>query len=244
MGSVLNMQLTAFCNYRIEPNVKNIMVLMEQINSLGGKEFLPNIITGQNIDLIKGNVETISNLRFVTIDNSGQIICQDNRIDCILNFTSKNQGSLNDIAYLQKIIRLIMKEYEIISNRMAWNIDLLSDFYDSKLQNTSFGQNVVSTLDFYKEKELKEWSFRENMWYPIRIAENKEILNVITELRMVTSNSGDEKRLLCHMDINTIPERTGYRFDEKKVEEFVEEVKKIVVRIKDNFEEVSNYDKS
>ena len=37
MGIVLNLQLSAFCNCKIEPSAKNISILMEKINSLNIK---------------------------------------------------------------------------------------------------------------------------------------------------------------------------------------------------------------
>ena len=44
------------------------------------------------------------------------------------------------------------------------------------------------------------------------------------------------------MDINTIPENTGYRFNYEKMDSFVENIKDIVNDIKTNFEELSNHD--
>lgn len=241
MGAVVNIQLSAFCNNRIEPNAKNIALLMEKINSLNIKEYLPNIATSQSIDLVKGNIETSSNLGFVTTDKSGQIMCQDNRIDCIFNYQNGCQGCYEkDIDNLRDILSLILSEYEIISNRLAININILSDSYNGNLQNTNFGQNIVSTLDFYKGKELREWSSRDNLRYPIKIGDKEEMLNVITELSMVISQPEREKRLLCHMDINTIPENIGYRFNYEKMLCFVSEVKKVITDIKNNFEELSN----
>ena len=56
MGIILNIQLSAFINHRIEPNANNISNLMNELNLLKLKEFLPNITTGQTIDLVKGRV--------------------------------------------------------------------------------------------------------------------------------------------------------------------------------------------
>ncbi len=239
MGIVLNLQLSAFCNCKIEPSAKNISILMEKINSLNIKEFLPNVTTGQTIDLVKGKVESVSNLGFVTVDKSSQIMCQDDRIDCVFNFAPDVQGDFEgNIENLKVILKLILQESKIVSNRLAFNVNLLSDSYVGNLQNTSFGHNIVSTLNFYKDKELKEWSSRENIWHEIKIANVDEMLNVITELSMVTSNPGEEKRLLCHMDINTIHENSGYRFGYQSIDEFVDETKKIIMNIKTNFEEL------
>lgn len=242
MSLMLNVQLSSFCNYRIEPNAKNITSLMEKVNLLGIKEFLPNITTGQNIDLIKGTLETVSNLGFVTSDTTGQIVCQNNRIDCMFNYNAENQCDLNEsLDELKSIIVIILNEFEILSNRLAVNINILSDPYEGDLKETNFGRSIVSTLDFYRDKDLKEWSTRENVRYPINICGQEEILNVITELSKVTSNPGDENRILCHMDINTIPENTGYRFNYDKMGCFVEQVKDISGSIKLNFEELSNH---
>ena len=240
MSMFLNLQLTAFCNYKIEPSAKNISVLMDKINLLNIKEFLPNVTTGQTIDLVKGKVESVSNLGFVTVDKSGQIMCQDDRIDCIFNFTPDIRGDFEESANnLKVILKQILQENRILSNRLAFNVNLLSDSHSDGLKNTSFGHEIVSTLNFYKGKELKEWSSRENVWHTIKIANIDEILNVITELSMVTRNSGEEKRLLCHMDINTIHENTRYRFGYESLDPFVDETKKIIANIKADFEELS-----
>ena len=166
-------------------------------------------------------------------------MCQDDRIDCVFNFAPDVQGDFEgNIENLKVILKLILQESKIVSNRLAFNVNLLSDSYVGNLQNTSFGHNIVSTLNFYKDKELKEWSSRENIWHEIKIANVDEMLNVITELSMVTSNPGEEKRLLCHMDINTIHENSGYRFGYQSIDEFVDETKKIIMNIKTNFEEL------
>lgn len=240
MGMVLNIQLSAFCNCRIEPNVKNVTSLMEKLNSFGVKEFLPNVQTGQKINMLQQTVDMAPFLGFITADQSGQIVCKDERIDCIFSFKEENQGDFDEnVESMQQIICMILKEHEVIANRLAININLLSDAYAGRLQDTDFGRSLVSTLDFYREKELKDWASRENVRHPVKIADKEEMLNVITELNTVTDNSGEEKRLLCHMDINTIHENQEYRFDDQKMQEFINEVKDIVINIKTNFEELS-----
>lgn len=241
MGIILNIQLSAFINHRIEPNANNISNLMNELNLLKLKEFLPNITTGQTIDLVKGRIDTISNLAFVTADKSGQIICQDERIDCIFNFNQDDKCDFeSELQKLEKILLLIMSEYKIVSNRFALNINLLSEPYFGELQNTIFGKSVVSSLKFYDNREFKEWSMRENSWYPITISNEEDTLNVITELSMVTNDQQNEKRILCHMDINTIPENSGYRFNTDSLNDFVIETGVIAKEIKANFEELSN----
>lgn len=240
MGIVLNIQLTAFCNHRIEPNSKNIASLMEKLNALNVKEFLPNVQNRQKYNLMTGTAGLVPNLGFITADQSGQILCQDERIDCIFHFNADNQGDFNqNVKDIQDVFCLILNEHKIVSNRLGFNINLVSDAYAGKLQHTDFGQSMVSTLDFYKEKELKEWSSRENVRYPVQIADAEEMLNVITELSAVADDTGEEKRLLCHMDINTIPENQEYRFQGDMILEFADAINEIVWNIKSNFEELS-----
>lgn len=241
MGIVLNLQLSAFINHRIEPNASNISNLMNKINALGVKEFLPNVTMGQTIDIVKGKVDTKSNLAFVTADKSGQIMCQDERLDCIFNFNQDSECVFeNEIQKLENILALIMREYNIVSNRLALNVNLLGESYSGGLQNTTLGQHIVSSLNFYNNKILKEWSMRENVWHPITISNQEEMMNVITELSMVTNNQENENRILCHMDINTIPENTGYRFNAESLREFVSGTELVASEIKTNFEGVSN----
>lgn len=241
MGIVLNIQLSAFVNRRIEPNASNISNLMDKLNQLKIKEFLPNITSGQTIDLIKMKVDTIYNLAFVTADKSSKIICQDERIDCIFNFDQNDKCDFEgELQKLKKILFLVMTEYNIFSNRFALNVDLLSKPYSGEFQNTIFGKKAASLLKFYTDRKLKEWSMRENSWCPITISAQEEMLNVITELSMVTNDQQNEKRILCHMDINTIPDNSEYRFVADSLNDFTHETCAIAKEIKANFEELSN----
>lgn len=240
MGIVLNVQLSVFSNCRIEPNTQNISNLMNKINCLGIKDFLPNVTAGQTIDLVKGTVNATPNLTFVTADKSAQIVCLDERIDCVFNYTQEQECDLEEaLQWSEDIVSLIVEEFNIMSYRLALNISLLSNPYNDDIRNTDFGSKLVSVLNFYDDKTLKEWSTRQNAWCPITISNQEEMLNVITELSMVTNETGDEKRILCHMDINTIPENVSYRFNSEMLREFVCQTKVIASEIRTKFEELS-----
>ena len=234
MGLILNIQLSAFCDCRIEPSAENISNLMNEINKLGKIEFLPNIISTQNVDLASGKIDVISNLSFVTSDQSNQIICRNERIDCLLNLAANEDSKFeNNIEFAKKVVVLIMKSYSVQSNRLALNVNLLGN----QIQKMKFDKNIIPALDLYNGKDIKEWSLRNNMSFPIKISEKDENVNVITELGIAVNKVSDEKRMLCHIDINTMPENTGYRFSYENFESFIKETQKIVLTIKSNFEE-------
>ena len=82
MGILLNVQLSDFGNCNIKTTAANFSNLIEKINRLEKFEYLPNIVSGQSIDLLEGKINTTSNLSFITASQLSHIICMDNRIVC------------------------------------------------------------------------------------------------------------------------------------------------------------------
>lgn len=243
MGILLNVQLSVFGNCNIEATATNISNLMQEINKLGKFEYLPNIVSGQNIDLLAGKINTTSNLSFITASQLSQIMCMDNRIDCLLNFNSEYQDTIdNGLQFCKDVLSIIMNNFSILGNRLAININEVSNFVSPELQKTKFGQSIVKVLDFYKDKTLDEWSTRANNRFPIEISGRQEILNVITELNIAQNNQSREKRILCHLDINTIAENQRFRFSKDDLSSFICETEKIIENIRNNFEELDNYE--
>lgn len=239
MGILLNVQVSVFGNYNIETTAANISNLMKKVNELGKFEYLPNIVSGQNIDLLAGKINTTSNLSFITASQLSQIVCMDRRIDCLLNFNSEYQDTIsNSLQFCQDVLTIIMDNFSILGNRLAININELSDSFSPELFKTKLGQSVTSVLDFYKEKTLDEWSTRVNNQFPIQISEKSEILNIITELTLAQNSQNNEKRILCHLDINTIPENQGFRFNKNDLSSFICEAQKLICNITNNFEEL------
>ena len=237
MGKFLNVQFSVFSNSRIEPTAANASNLMQKINSLKKFEFLPNIISGQNFDLITGKINSISNLSFITPSNQSQIMCMDNRIDCIFNFSPSDNESLSEgVEFCRSILTIIMKEFSIIGNRLALNINNISDNLNENFKESECGRKLISQLDFYNTKNLIEWSTRCNTRIPIKISNKDEFLNIITELDL-TQNIGEKsKKILCHLDINTIPENQTYRFTYDKLDLFVAESNPLIDSIINDFE--------
>ena len=233
---ITKIQLTSFCNNTVAIDISTISKLMNGLNNLDIKDFLPNITNGQNINLISGKVEQIQNLGFITMDSSAQVLFQPNRIDVIFNLQGELQSDLNQA---KTVIKYILCECNCTSNRLAINIDLLSEPYVGDIKKSKFGSKIMFFLDYYKDQDLIEWSARENIHQNITVNGEKETLNVITELSLVTYNSDNTKRVLCHIDINTVAENNNYRFDSNAFDDFLNETTTIIQKIKDNFEELN-----
>lgn len=241
MGMLLNIQMSIFGNYHIETTANNISILMQKLNELGKFEFLPNIVEGQNIDILAGKISTTSNVSFITSSQLCRVMCMDNRIDCILTFNPDYQDTIeNSLQFCNDVLTVIMESFPILGNRLAININELSNPISTDLLETKLGKSIISVLDFYKNKTLEEWSTRSNTRFPINISEKAEMLNIITELNIVKNDQTMEKRVLCHIDINTIPENQGFRFTNGDLSSFIKETKKIISNIKDNFEELDD----
>ena len=241
MSIIMNVQYSVFSNNRIEPTPDTVNGILAGLNSLGKYVFIPSMIAGQNIDLLAGKVNPVNNISFVTIDQRVQIACMNDRIDVLINGTNSNQNvSIEDhIIFARQALTVIMENNHIYSNRLALNVSVLSDVINGPVQATALGRKLCSTLGFYEGRSLEEWSSRVNSRIPIQI-DSEEVLNVITEISSVFDSAVEKKRFLCHMDINTIFENSGYRFSSGSLERFDNEAIKIVAGIKQSFEEANN----
>ena len=241
MSILMNVQYSIFSNNRIEPTPDVVNDLLSELNGMGNYVFIPSIIPGQNIDLLAGKVNPVNNISFVTIDQQVQIACMNERIDVVINGTDKNQTIPIEehIEFARNALMKIMMKNNVYSNRLAINVSLLSDLIEEPIQKTPLGKELCNTLAYYSGISLDEWSSRVNARRSIQV-DNKELINVITELSSVLDNTCGKKRFLCHMDINTIFENAGYRFSAESLEKFDGEIMKIVKEIKHNFEEASN----
>ena len=241
MSILINVQYSVFSNNRIEPTPDVVNNMLSDLNAMGKYVFIPNMIAGQNIDLLAGRVNPLNNISFVTLDQQVQIACMTERIDVTINGTDKNQNiPIEDhIRFARSALKKIMEKKHIYSNRLAVNISFLSDFIEDPIQETPLGEKIINTLDFYNGTPLEEWSSRFNARRTVQV-ETSELLNVITELSSVLDNASGKKRFLCHMDINTIFENAGYRFSADSLERFDGEVMNMITEIKRNFEEACN----
>lgn len=241
MSIIMNVQFTVFSNNRIEPTPDNIGIILNKLNSLGKYTFLPSMINGQNIDLAAGKMDPVSNISFVTLDQHVQIACMNERIDIVINGTQNNQSVPIEehLEFARTVLDFLMEKYHTYSNRLAINISLLSGLIQKSIRETAIGKRMCSTFDYYQGKELDEWSSRVNTKQAIQMA-REELLNVITDISVVTDNKSSKKRFMTHMDINTVFENNGYRFAANDLGPFIENVIGIVNNIKNNFEELDD----
>ena len=241
MSIILNVQFSVFSNNRIEPTPDNVGKILNKLNSLGKYDFLPSMINGQNIDLVAGKMDPVSNISFVTLDQHVQIACMNERIDIVINGTQNNQSVPIEehLEFARTVLDFLMEEYHTYSNRLAINISLLSDIIQKSIRETAIGKKMCSTFDYYQGKELDEWSSRVNTKQSIQMA-REELLNVITDISVVKDNKSNKKRFMTHMDINTVFENNGYRFAANDLGLFIEKVIGIVNNIKNNFEELDD----
>lgn len=240
MEFLKDVQFSVFTNNRIEPTPELVNTLLGELNILGKYEFIPSMIAGKNIDLVAGVVKTINNISFVTIDKSAQITCMDDRIDVVVNnpINSPNQTIEELLIFAHDALTKIMDINHIFSNRLAINIGLYSDVISGPVKDTNLIKSLSNTVNYYDNKEIIEWSSRVNAREEIYV-DNNELLNVITNLSLVF-DSNKQKRFLCHMDINTVFENSGYRFSSSSLKSFYLSIMPIINRIKNDFVEKSN----
>ena len=237
MGTFLNVQFSIFTNHRIAPTASNVTTLMGKINDLKKFEFLPNVVSTQNIDLGSGQLNAVSNLVFITASNQSQIMCMDNRIDCVFNFDPSCDDTLEtSISFCKKVLNIIMQEYSILGNRLAINVNKISSALPENFKETHFGKKLIVCLDYYEQKNLVEWSTRYNTRTQVEISNKNEVLNVITDLTLAKDMQNESKKILCHLDINTVPENQAYRFSCEDLEAFMKESIKVITPIINDFE--------
>lgn len=241
MSNIINVQLSYFCDYHIQTSVESITKLMEGLNGLGFGELLPSMIPGQKLNLLEGKAIPTTNLSFNSTDGSIQIVCMDNRIDCIIRPTVSEKIDLDkDLLKSRKLLDVIISHYSILGNRLAINIDVIGNNKVSDFSTTKFGKTLSSSINYYNGKIISEFSANLNTRIPIQLSEVEEIVNVITNINTAVNNKDQSNLLLCHIDINTVPEKQGLRFKNDVLEQFVNQIKGIIQQIVAEFEVMDN----
>lgn len=234
MGAVLTIQLSVFSNKRILPSTENIAILMPKLKELSGIEFLPNVVNSQKIDITTGAIENVPNLSFSSADNAGQVICTENRIDCVFNFNvDRQEGVESGFDVASAIIRFIMEHANVFANRLALNVTYLSNICNG---NSAFETQVMHVVPFYQNKTIKEWSSKTNAVGIMTINGADESLNIITEYIHATEQTTKETRIVCHTDINTVAENKDFRFKFDVVDSFEKQAKSIFTEIQSDLE--------
>lgn len=243
MDRIISVQLSYFCEYHIQTTAENITKLMELLNNIGVGELLPSMLPGSQLNLIEGKAIPTSNLSFNTVDGCIQIVCMDNRIDCIIRPMDMETLDLKSALWRsQQLLAVIVAYCNIIGNRLAVNIDAVGNTPAVDFTTTKFGRVLTSSISYYNGKTVSEIAASLNTRIPIQLDETEETINVITNINTAVNNQDQSKLLLCHIDINTVPENQSQRFKDTVLCTFVKQVQGIIQAILTEFEEMANED--
>ena len=243
MSVALNYQLSIFGKYSITPTPEIVTSLMTDINKATGELFLPNIINSQQIEIPSNRISTISNLAFTTQDQKFSIALMNERIDVSYNRVVSTEISINDFYSLaEKALSAIMSNANLMSNRLAVNIQMLVEIQNADQLNV-LGSTLIKSADYYGDKTLCEWSTRVNSKSTISISGKDEGINTITDISTAQSIQGQKPGLLYHIDINTLPQNAGMRFDNSALRPFIDGVIPIATQIIHDVERLIASDK-
>lgn len=242
MAIVLNYQLSVFGNYSISPSPETITELMNTINKATGALFLPNLISGQQVEIPTNRITAISNLGYVTQNQKYNIAILNDRIDITYNRIDSIDLPLEDFyGFAVKALGAIMQNQNLQARRLAINIQAVANNLSSD-QIAELGKQLIKCVAYYEDKPFVEWSTRINSESSIQLAESEEKLNTILEIAMAKSMPLQKPALIYHLDINTMPQKTDLRFNGTSLAEFVDAVKPIVGNVLGNVERLISVD--
>ncbi len=236
-------QISLFGNYDdITPSIEVIKYFMELF---ADKNLIPNRREGIRIDIAEDlkqgkNIKQVddSKLNLTSIDKSWNINFESNKIS--FAFTDPNLGvfEMPTLDYfveeVNDIIKKIESKYPKKNNRIGLTTNFLIDGEDinniqDKLQNN---------FSFFKGKKISSWTNRLAVTETISNP-SEEILNVVYDISMIKAsllmNNKDSifNGLFLTLDINTLHENIDYRFDNRNIADFLNELKKLSIKVSD-----------
>lgn len=236
---MINYQLSIFGTYNIVPTPENVTLLMNAVNQATGEMFLPNLISGQQVEIPTNRITTISNLGYVTQNQKYNIAILNDRIDISFNRIDDTELTIVDFYNLAvKALSAIMENSHLQARRLAANIQAVGNTL-SEEQIANMGKRVITSAAYYSEKPLVEWSTRINSESSIQISGTDEKLNTILSISTAKSAPTQSTALIYHLDINTLPLLTELRFDAASLNDFVTGVTPIVDVILDDVERLT-----
>ena len=222
MSMVLNYQLSVFGSFKITPKPETITELMPKMNLHPDIMLLPNVVTGQQIEIPTNNITITSNLNFVSTKQQYVVSITDERID--VNYNRVNDEEINIeqfYSFAISILTVLLDFTGTKATRLAVNIQYVYNFSSFPLMH-DFGKKVIKEVPYYSDKELSEWSIRLNSESEIKIGEYDEMVNVITDVNSAQDITGKKPAVLFHIDINTSPKNSTSRFDSVSLKSFVD----------------------
>ena len=229
MSNLIALQLSIFCDKRIEPTPNKITELMEKLNQAKvGMFFLPNVLPSQLIDPLKGTITNVNNLSFFTTNNEYRIVYMNDRIDLYLSLGVNSAPlTLDDsITDGKQLMDIIMQNDSIKGSRLAINCWFEDAELTEQLSFSTTGMgDAYTTINYYNEKPVFEWSTMMNSRTDILLGQETEVLNVITRLELF------DRIRRYQIDINTTHEHNEIRFSSKLYHEFLDNAISIIRQI-------------
>lgn len=240
--AILNYQLSVFGNYSVLPTPETVTVLMNAINQATGELFLPNLISGQQVELPTNRITTISNLGYITQNQKFNIAILNERIDVTYNRIDSDDMSLTDFyEFAANALGAIMQNQNLRARRLAINIQAITNNM-SEEDVSDLGKQLIKCAAYYEDKPFVEWSTRVNSESSIQLGGAEEKLNTIVEISTVKSMPLQLPALIYHLDINSMPQKTDLRFSSTSLIEFVNAVKPIVGNVLSDVERLISVD--
>lgn len=233
MEKIIRYQFSTFGKYNVSPEPNIISKLMTELNKDSTVMFLPNIVNTQQVEIPTNKITTISNLGFIDNSRMYSLVILEDRIDFNYNIIDEpniNLEKLNDLS--MDIMEKIFNTLDLTSNRLAVNLQLVH-LMNSSEQLMKFGNRIINGIDFYKKNQLCEWSSRVNSQLQINMEDQKETINVITDIAAGENSIDNELGVLYHIDINTIPEMMDFRFKKDSFKSFLSNIKPVASNIID-----------
>jgi len=220
-------------------------IISSLIDVFRDKNFIPN--TFQQIGFTAPVPKV--RLRLSTINNEWNISFATHRIDVDKNQIEprgSNVGELSDfcldaIDFFERILNRFNKR----ANRLTLNtIGLFGEM--TKDQLSAVYKKLFRTPKFYDENPPFEWDWRSVSQIPIKILELTDSLYVITIIKRIRGEIGDQSgvstfdRLQFAPDINTTDRNTDYRFDLAHIKNYFPQALEIYNILIEQIEEYIN----
>ena len=222
-------------NKNIQNEMLNIINILKDYEVFRKKK--QNFMINESV--IKPVIEIFSKKKGINIRIS------DKKIDIINPIQIDEQGNrveyneLDFIKMVKDIQKKLLNYYNINGNRISYVVN----FCKSNEQKIEEIKNKVISKYFYKADKTFEWSVKSAVKEEFFINNNKEEINVITNLNYnprkikiaIGKNAIEIYGLMYKIDINTSPSNKQTRIDDKFIDEFYEQAVNLFKNIEEEY---------